>query len=281
MAQPPCGADNFAMQQPIPPARWAALALLVAVASLLACPAAAHASGDAAGVQTSGQTDNGAAASSASASQAASQAASQPASHAAPGAAPVASTPAPAALRQTLPTRFYAPLAGTAPKRTGVLLIGGSEGQLLMADEIGPQLAAAGFASLGVRYHDGWSGSAKLTQIPIEQFLAAAQALRAQAGVAQVVVVGDSRGSEAAMLAGLAASQSPGFAPLHVPLHAPAPALGGVQAPLQEQLQASVQVQASGIAGVVGYVPSSHVWSGMVLRYPSMRRIRPIRPIDE
>lgn len=121
-----------------------------------------------------------------------------------------------------------------AKKGTAVLLIGGSEGQLLMADDIGPQLARLGYVSLGVRYHDGWAGSAKLANVPIESFVDAVKWLNAQPDVKRVVVLGDSRGSEAALLTALHATS-----------------VAGVNS-------------ATGlVAGVVAYVPSAYVWGAV------------------
>jgi dienelactone hydrolase len=131
-----------------------------------------------------------------------------------------------------MPAKLYPAVQAAANKtdvRTGVVLVGGSEGQLLMADDIGPQLAKAGYTSLGVRYHDGWAGDQKLTQIPIEGFLAAAARLAQEKGIERVVLIGDSRGSEAVMLSGIEASKA----------------------------------AKSPISGVVAYVPTSHVWSGI------------------
>jgi dienelactone hydrolase len=119
-------------------------------------------------------------------------------------------------------SRFYSP--GSSPLPTAVLLIGGSEGQLLMADDIGPQLARLGYASLGVRYHDGWAGSNKLANVPIEPFTEAVKWLGVQADVKRVVVLGDSRGSEAALLTAM---------------------------------------QTTSVAGVVAYVPSAYVWGAV------------------
>jgi uncharacterized protein len=125
-----------------------------------------------------------------------------------------------------MPARLYSPSAeATMPKRqTAVLLLGGSEGQLLMADDIGPQLAQLGYVSLGLRYHDGWAGSRKLANVPIEGFIEATTWLAAQPDIKRVVVLGDSRGSEAALLTG---------------------------------------IHGKNIAGVVAYVPSAYVWSAV------------------
>ncbi len=134
-----------------------------------------------------------------------------------------------------LPARLYEPepvatsTATTNSKRaTAVLLLGGSEGQLLMADDIGPQLATLGYTSLGLRYHDGWAGSRKLANVPIEGFIEAARWLGTQPNIKNVVVLGDSRGSEAALLTGVHAKS-----------------------------------QGVNIAGVVAYVPSAYVWSAV------------------
>ena len=98
--------------------------------------------------------------------------------------------------------RLYLP-EGT-PKKVAVVVIGGSEGHLYQADEIGPQLAAAGYAALGVEYHSGFDAGRKLDLIPIETFTSAVRWLKkSPVAPAVVVVMGDSRGSEAALLTGM------------------------------------------------------------------------------
>ncbi len=98
--------------------------------------------------------------------------------------------------------RLYAPTRSS--KRIGVVLIGGSEGHLYQADDTGPKLAALGYTVLGVDYHDGVDGPRKLADVPIETFTSAVEWLRSSGKVYpnRVVVLGDSRGSEAALLTG-------------------------------------------------------------------------------
>ena len=106
-------------------------------------------------------------------------------------------------------------------RATGVVFIGGSEGGLIGADAIGPKIALMGFQVLGVKYHDGFMPGKRLAQVPLETFSAAAAWLAKQPNVKRVVLVGESRGTEAALLTSL---------------HAPQ------------------------VVGVVGYVPSGYVW---------------------
>ena len=115
--------------------------------------------------------------------------------------------------------KLYSP-PGDA-RTTGVVFIGGSEGGLISANAIGPQLALMGFPVLGVKYHDGFLPGNRLAQVPLETFSAAATWLAKQPNVTRVVLVGESRGGEAALLTSL-------YAP-HV-------------------------------VGVVGFVPSGYVW---------------------
>ncbi len=109
--------------------------------------------------------------------------------------------------------------------RVGVLLIGGSEGQLLLADSVGPRIAALGYSVLGVDYHGGFADRSRpLANVPVEQFVAAAEWLLKQRGIQRVVVIGESRGSEAALLTAL---------------------------------------HSSSVSGVIGVVPSIYVWSAV------------------
>lgn len=97
---------------------------------------------------------------------------------------------------------LYLP-TGTS-KGTAILLIGGSEGRLELAEEIAPQLAATGYPVLAVDYHDGYRPGRKLDLVPIETFTHAVAWLRASTlHPAQIAVLGDSRGSEAALLTGI------------------------------------------------------------------------------
>jgi dienelactone hydrolase len=98
--------------------------------------------------------------------------------------------------------RVYEPV-GVA-RKLAVVLIGGSEGQLDLAEEVGPQLAAQGYVVLGVDYHDGWRPGRKLDMVPVETFTAAVKWLYASPyKPAKVAVLGDSRGSEGALLTGI------------------------------------------------------------------------------
>ncbi len=98
--------------------------------------------------------------------------------------------------------RLYLP--GAQKHSLAIVLIGGSEGQLDLADKIAPQLAAAGYAVLGVNYHDGYRPGRKLDEVPIETFTAAVAWLyHSQVKPSRVAVLGDSRGSEGALLTGV------------------------------------------------------------------------------
>jgi dienelactone hydrolase len=98
--------------------------------------------------------------------------------------------------------RVYAPAKPSHD--LAVVLIGGSEGGLQLADEIAPQLVSAGYVVLGVDYHDGWRPGRKLDLVPIETFTAAVKWLYASPfKPGKVAVIGDSRGSEGALLTGI------------------------------------------------------------------------------
>ena len=95
--------------------------------------------------------------------------------------------------------RVYKP-AGPV-RKLALVLIGGSEGGLDLSDEIAPQLASAGYVVLGVDYHDGWRPGRKLDMVPIETFTEAVTWLYESAfKPSKVAVIGDSRGSEGALL---------------------------------------------------------------------------------
>jgi pimeloyl-ACP methyl ester carboxylesterase len=83
---------------------------------------------------------------------------------------------------------------------TAVLLIGGSEGHLPGDRDVAPALARLGFLTLGVDYHDGLGGKRTLSNIPIENFVKGVAWLRAHSPVKDVAVIGESRGTEAALL---------------------------------------------------------------------------------
>jgi dienelactone hydrolase len=98
--------------------------------------------------------------------------------------------------------RVYEPVGPV--HRLAVVLIGGSEGHLDLAEEIAPQLAAQGYVVLGVDYHDGWRPGRKLDMVPVETFTAAVAWMYAsEYRPAKVAVLGDSRGSEGALLTGM------------------------------------------------------------------------------
>ena len=98
--------------------------------------------------------------------------------------------------------RLYLPVS--QKHSLAVVLIGGSEGQLDLADALAPQLAAAGYAVLGVNYHDGYRPGRKLDLVPIEMFTAAVAWLyHSKVKPSHVAVLGDSRGSEGALLTGI------------------------------------------------------------------------------
>jgi dienelactone hydrolase len=92
----------------------------------------------------------------------------------------------------------------SGPRTPGILLLGGSEGGL----PIGPlstMLAARGYSTLGVAYFRAPGLPQTLARIPLEYFERALTWLRAQPQVdrSRTVVIGVSRGSEAAQLLGV------------------------------------------------------------------------------
>jgi len=73
---------------------------------------------------------------------------------------------------RTFRGRIYEPI--NAPKKnTSIVLIGGTEGHLYTADDIGPKLAGMGYVVLGVDYHDAYDNGRKFANIPIESFTSA------------------------------------------------------------------------------------------------------------
>lgn len=107
----------------------------------------------------------------------------------------------------------------------GVVFIGGSEGELLAADTVAPQMAALGYPVLGVNYHGGFADRSRpLANVPLEQFSSAVNWLLNQPGIRRVVVIGESRGSEAALL---------------------------------------TAINSPKVSGVIGVVPSIYVWSAV------------------
>jgi dienelactone hydrolase len=95
---------------------------------------------------------------------------------------------------------LFTPPPGT-PRHPGVLVFGGAEGGMSQV-YTAALLAAHGYPALTVAYFD-WPGRpANLSGIPLEYFAAAGRLLAAQpdADPAHVLVMGYSRGSEAALL---------------------------------------------------------------------------------
>lgn len=96
---------------------------------------------------------------------------------------------------------FY-PASGPGP-HPAILLLGGSEGGL--GEDIRAQalaLQAEGFTTLQLAYHNAPGKSAKLKNIPLEDFYKGLDWLRKQPGVdpARVGIVGYSKGAEAGLL---------------------------------------------------------------------------------
>ena len=94
---------------------------------------------------------------------------------------------------------YYAPTFGGA--HTALLYLGGSEGGIPFG--LPPEhLAADGYATLALAYFGEPGLPARLDDVPLEYFARALTWLGAQPGVdpAKLVVSGDSRGSEAALL---------------------------------------------------------------------------------
>jgi dienelactone hydrolase len=91
----------------------------------------------------------------------------------------------------------------TAARRPGVLVFGGSGGGLTTSFAAA-LLAAHGYPSLALAYFEAPGLPKTLHTIPLEYFTRALEVLRAQPGVdpRHVLVAGDSRGGEAALLLG-------------------------------------------------------------------------------
>jgi dienelactone hydrolase len=85
-----------------------------------------------------------------------------------------------------------------------VVVIGGSEGGLYFSALIARMLAAHGYPSLALAYFQAPGLPATLANIPLEYFTKALTWIRQQPGVdsSHVLVYGNSRGSEAALLLG-------------------------------------------------------------------------------
>ncbi|MGH6652784.1 MAG: acyl-CoA thioester hydrolase/BAAT C-terminal domain-containing protein [Sphingopyxis sp.] len=128
--------------------------------------------------------------------------------------------PAPAKLVEAGPTgkrivaegifANYYPAPGPGP-HPAILLLGGSEGGLgkdMRAAALA--LQTAGFSTLQLAYHNAPGKSAKLKNIPLEEFARGIDWLRQQPGVdpARVGIVGYSKGAEAGLLV---ATRTPGI----------------------------------------------------------------------
>ena len=99
--------------------------------------------------------------------------------------------------------RLYSPPTVDADTRPAVLLFGGSEGGLSTALEAG-LLASHGYPTLALAYFAAPGLPPNLVRIPLEYFAGALAWLERQAGVdtRRVTVIGESRGTEAALLLG-------------------------------------------------------------------------------
>ncbi len=96
----------------------------------------------------------------------------------------------------------YFPAAGEGP-HPAVLLLGGSEGGLSQgAQAQALLLQAEGFSTLQLAYHNAPGKSAKLVNIPLEDFYRALDWLKKQPGVdaRRIAIVGYSKGAEAGLL---------------------------------------------------------------------------------
>ncbi|MBL8650273.1 MAG: hypothetical protein JNL35_07705 [Sphingopyxis sp.] len=128
--------------------------------------------------------------------------------------------PAPAKLAEAGPTgkriaansifANYYPASGAGP-HPAILLLGGSEGGLgsdMRAQALA--LQAAGFSTLQLAYHNAPGKSAKLKNIPLEEFARGIDWLKKQPGVdaGRIGIVGYSKGAEAGLLV---ATRTPGI----------------------------------------------------------------------
>ena len=87
-----------------------------------------------------------------------------------------------------------------APTGAGAVVIGGSGGGTAVTVALARALAGAGVTALGLGFHGDGCRRATLRDVPLEGFVAAANAVRARCD--RVTLIGLSRGSEAAMLVG-------------------------------------------------------------------------------
>jgi dienelactone hydrolase len=90
----------------------------------------------------------------------------------------------------------------------GVVVISGSGGGDLISTAFARALAAEGFPSLGVGYFKVPGRADELRDVELEYFLGAIGAMRSAGTTHDVVVIGSSRGSEAALLL---AAHAPGL----------------------------------------------------------------------
>ncbi len=94
--------------------------------------------------------------------------------------------------------KFYQPAA--SGERPGVIIIGGSDGNLL--SNKAKELAANGYPALALGYFGKEGLPSNLEEVPLEYFFKAIEWLRKKPGVDpnKIVLIGSSRGAEAALL---------------------------------------------------------------------------------
>jgi pimeloyl-ACP methyl ester carboxylesterase len=120
---------------------------------------------------------------------------------------------------------LYLPPPGKQ-SRTGVLAFGGSEGGNSMK-YTAAVLASHGYPALSLAYFGTPGLPANLRDIPIEYFTAAIDRLRRDANVDRVVLMGYSRGTEAALLTAVTAPAKVGGLVLYAPSNQVFPSLPG------------------------------------------------------
>lgn len=93
-------------------------------------------------------------------------------------------------------------MPGDSRKHRGVILLGGSEGGFPAPE--GAMLASRGFVVLALAYFGATGLPATMQRIPVEYFARAIHGMQSLPSVegAAVTIIGDSRGAEAALLAG-------------------------------------------------------------------------------